>query len=110
LFEIESIEKGSIIESEKRKKYSVSFVEDRFYNLQASSLLYTGCSENDTLYLQMYALDDERLKYRIVLPDCLTKAIAANAESFFSLPSFKFDFSPPPDESKPEENAMPPQN
>lgn len=85
--ELEYREGGAVVDEEKHERIKVHFYKHRFYNrfpLKTPSL-YTTCKKKDVLLLEMIelkenVLEQEKLEYRIILPDCLDEVIRRRME------------------------------
>lgn len=72
-FELEYSERGSIVEKENKEIMKIFFFKNRAINLYNFRSIYTNCSVEDKVYLQMVSTDDDNLEYLIILPSCLEK-------------------------------------
>jgi hypothetical protein len=73
-FELEHSERGSVVEKESKEIIKLFFFENRAVHLHTFRSLYTSCTTEDKVYLQMDALKGDKLEYRIILPPCLERA------------------------------------
>jgi hypothetical protein len=73
-FELEYSERGTVVEKETKEIIKLFFLENRAVNLHTFRSLYTSCTTEDKVYLQMDELKGDKLEYQIILPPCLERA------------------------------------